>query len=74
MQGFWKWVVLKVPEWWAPNAMTLAGLIINMITSAILMWYSPDGKGEVGSRILTEFSELYSNTVHTVALENKKRL
>jgi len=47
MQRFWRWVVLKVPEWWAPNAMTLAGLLINIITSAMLMWYSSDGKGEV---------------------------
>lgn len=46
MQRFWKAIVLKVPEWWAPNAMTLAGLVINIATSALLMWYSPDGKGE----------------------------
>jgi phosphatidylglycerophosphate synthase len=46
LQVFWKWLVLRIPETWAPNAMTLAGLLINIFTSAILMFYSPDGKGE----------------------------
>lgn len=47
MQRFWKWIVLLTPEWWAPNAMTLSGLVINVVTAANLMWYSPDSKGEV---------------------------
>ena len=47
LQPFWKWIVVKIPDWWAPNAMTLAGLVINVVTSVILVWYSPDGKGEV---------------------------
>jgi len=49
MQRFWKWIVLQIPESWAPNAMTLAGLIVNVVTTAILMCYSPDGKEEVRS-------------------------
>jgi len=47
MQHFWKWIVLQIPESWAPNAMTLAGLIVNVVTTAILMCYSPDGKQQV---------------------------
>lgn len=47
MQKFWRWLVEQLPLWWAPNAMTLAGLIINVVTTFILMYYSPDGKQEV---------------------------
>jgi len=49
MQDFWKWMVLQIPESWAPNAMTLAGLIVNVATTAILMFYSPDAKEQVRS-------------------------
>jgi len=49
MQRFWKWIVLQIPESWAPNAMTLAGLIINAVTTAILMFYSSDAKTQVRS-------------------------
>jgi len=47
MQHFWKWIVQQIPMSWAPNAMTLAGLVVNVITTAILMFYSPDAKEEV---------------------------
>lgn len=42
MQVFWRWLVEKIPLWWAPNTMTLVGLIINIISTAILFVYSPD--------------------------------
>jgi len=47
MQRFWKWIVLQIPESWAPNAMTLTGLIVNVVTTAILMFYSPDAREQV---------------------------
>jgi len=50
MQNFWKWIVLQIPESWAPNAMTLAGLIVNVVTTAILMLYSPNAKEQVVSQ------------------------
>jgi len=59
MQRFWKWIVLQIPESWAPNAMTLAGVIVNVITTAILMLYSPDAKEQVRS-----FSQLLLLTVY----------
>jgi len=52
MQRFWKWIVLQIPVSWAPNAMTLAGLIINVVTTAILMFYSPDAKQPVNSAVV----------------------
>jgi len=47
LQHFWKWIVLQIPESWAPNAMTLAGLVVNVVTTAILMFYGPDAKEQV---------------------------
>lgn len=48
LQPFWRWLVEQIPLWWAPNALTLAGLVINGLTTIILMAYSPDGLQEVG--------------------------
>ncbi|CAG5119931.1 unnamed protein product [Candidula unifasciata] len=44
MQVFWKWIVERIPEWWSPNALTLIGLFINVTTTLILAFYSPDCK------------------------------
>ncbi|CAH1786282.1 unnamed protein product [Owenia fusiformis] len=44
MQHFWRWLVEQIPLHWAPNALTLVGLIINITTCLIVMWYSPDGR------------------------------
>lgn len=46
MQPFWNWVVKKLPIWLAPNLMTVAGLIINIVTSLLLIYFSPDGAQE----------------------------
>ncbi|XP_035673363.1 cholinephosphotransferase 1-like isoform X2 [Branchiostoma floridae] len=46
MQVFWRWLVEKVPLWVAPNLITLVGLIINVVTSLLLMYYSPTAKEE----------------------------
>lgn len=48
LQPFWRWLVEQIPLWWAPNALTLAGLAINGLTTVILMAYSPDGLQQVG--------------------------
>ena len=47
LQIYWRWLVEQVPLTWAPNSMTIAGLIINVVTTLILVYYSPDGKQEV---------------------------
>lgn len=40
-QPFWNWVVTLMPLWVAPNLITIVGLIINIITSAAVVGYSP---------------------------------
>ena len=47
LQIFWRWLVEQIPLWWAPNAITLTGLVVNVITSLILCYYSPDAKQDV---------------------------
>ncbi|KAK6183919.1 hypothetical protein SNE40_002324 [Patella caerulea] len=46
-QVFWRWLVEKVPLWLAPNTITSIGLAINIITTMILVLYSPDAKQDV---------------------------
>lgn len=49
MQKFWVWLVQQVPLWWAPNAITLAGLIMNVVTTAALIYYCPDATQQAPS-------------------------
>lgn len=47
LQPWWNWLVSKVPIWLAPNLITMSGLIVNILTTLILVYYSPDAKAEV---------------------------
>lgn len=47
LQPWWDWLVSKVPLWLAPNLITVLGLIVNILTTLILVYYSPDAKAEV---------------------------
>uniref|UniRef100_U5ESN6 diacylglycerol cholinephosphotransferase n=1 Tax=Corethrella appendiculata TaxID=1370023 RepID=U5ESN6_9DIPT len=44
LQPWWCWLVSKVPLWLAPNLITTVGLIINIVTTLILISYSPNGR------------------------------
>lgn len=48
MQRFWNWFVTQVPLSIAPNVLTVTGLIVNAVTTLILILSSPDAKHEVG--------------------------
>lgn len=41
MQGYWCWLVNKVPLWMAPNLITIVGLATNVLTILILVYYCP---------------------------------
>ncbi|XP_013140593.1 PREDICTED: cholinephosphotransferase 1 [Papilio polytes] len=47
LQPWWCWLVSKTPLWLAPNLITILGLIINVVTTLILVWYSPDARQDV---------------------------
>lgn len=47
LQYWWNWVVQCLPLWLAPNLITITGLIINIATSLLLVYFNPTGKEEV---------------------------
>lgn len=53
-QIYWRWLVEKMPLWVAPNLITVVGLGLNVLTSTILMIYSPNCDNNV--TVLASFS------------------
>lgn len=47
LQPFWNFLTSKTPLWLAPNLITVSGLLVNIVTTLILVYYSPDAKTEV---------------------------
>lgn len=47
LQPYWAWLVERAPLWLAPNTITLAGFILNLIPSLILIAYCPTATEEV---------------------------
>lgn len=47
MQKWWCWLVEQCSMTLAPNLITITGLLINIVTSLLLVFYSPDAKQEV---------------------------
>lgn len=47
MQGFWCWLVSKVPLWMAPNLITIVGLATNIVSTLILVYYCPTATEQV---------------------------
>lgn len=54
LQPWWNLVVQGLPLWVAPNLITLVGLVINIVTSLVLVYFNP-----------TASQEVYSNVVRT---------
>ncbi len=47
MQPFWRWLVTKVPLWVAPNLLTFAGLLLNILTTVPVAIWDMNMQGEV---------------------------
>ncbi|XP_068145309.1 cholinephosphotransferase 1 isoform X1 [Drosophila tropicalis] len=43
LQPWWNWLVAQTPLWLAPNLITIVGLVLNIVTTLILICYSPNG-------------------------------
>ncbi|KAL5288651.1 hypothetical protein ACFFRR_009092 [Megaselia abdita] len=43
LQKWWNWLVSICPLYIAPNLITIVGLIVNILTTLVLVSYSPDG-------------------------------
>lgn len=53
MQGYWEWLVGRVPAWIAPNLITIIGLLINIFTTLLLVCYCPTATEQVSYALLT---------------------
>ena len=69
-QVYWRWLVEQLPLWLAPNTITISGLVINVATSLLLIWYCPQAKGEV--RFVFEITLLEVIMSFDVSLFNNK--
>jgi len=47
LQPFWRYVVELMPLWLAPNAITISGLLINILTSIYVIYLCPKVVGEI---------------------------
>lgn len=50
LQPFWNWLVQQTPIWLAPNLITLIGLVVNIVTTLVIIFYSPDANSEVSAK------------------------
>lgn len=63
MQGYWEWLVGRVPAWIAPNLITIIGLLINIFTTLLLVYYCPTATEQVSYGTLTISTCGYSDLV-----------
>lgn len=47
MQVWWRWFIEKLPLWIAPNTITILGLLTNLFTTLVLVYFSPQARSEV---------------------------
>ncbi|KAK1906178.1 Cholinephosphotransferase 1 [Dissostichus eleginoides] len=45
-QVYWNWLVEQTPIWIAPNTLTIVGLMINILTTVVLVYYCPTATEE----------------------------
>lgn len=46
LQIFWNWIVEHIPLWLAPNTITITGLLINISTTLVLVYFCPTATEE----------------------------
>lgn len=58
LNPFWTWFASFFPDWMAPNMITLIGLIINVVSSLIVLYHDPTVEGKAPSwvYVLASFS------------------
>lgn len=49
LQLYWAWLVERAPAWLAPNAITLAGFVVNLLPALLLFAYCPTATEEVAA-------------------------
>lgn len=65
MQRFWNWFVNKVPLSIAPNVLTVTGLLVNAVTTLILILFSPDARHDVSDRAVFLYSASWPDDIES---------
>ena len=65
LQVLWRWFVEKLPLWIAPNTITILGLLTNLLTTLVLVYFSPQARSEV-IRCITSLYFALCDTVCTI--------
>lgn len=48
-QIYWNWLVQQIPTWIAPNTLTIVGLLVNVLSTLVLVYYCPTATEEAPS-------------------------
>ncbi|GLD48361.1 cholinephosphotransferase 1 [Lates japonicus] len=48
-QIYWNWLVQQIPTWIAPNTLTIVGLLVNILSTVVLVYYCPTATEEAPS-------------------------
>lgn len=49
-QIYWNWLIQQIPTWIAPNTLTIVGLVVNIISTLVLVYYCPTATEEVSMK------------------------
>lgn len=59
-QVYWNWLVQQIPTTIAPNTLTIIGLVVNIVTTVVLVYYCPSATEEVSDGDLGKLSDIMS--------------
>ncbi|XP_061663011.1 cholinephosphotransferase 1-like [Syngnathoides biaculeatus] len=45
-QLYWNWLIRQIPMWFPPNALSIAGLLVNVVYTLVLVFYCPTATEE----------------------------
>uniref|UniRef100_A0A3Q3D8I3 Cholinephosphotransferase 1 n=1 Tax=Hippocampus comes TaxID=109280 RepID=A0A3Q3D8I3_HIPCM len=45
-QIYWNWLVQQIPTWVAPNTLTIVGLLVNIVSTLLLVFFCPKATEE----------------------------
>lgn len=60
-QVYWNWLIQQTPTWIAPNTLTIVGLLVNIVSTVVLVYYCPTATEEVSSQ--TSLAEVSTRRV-----------
>ena len=55
LRRFWQWLVLKIPQWVAPNAITVTGFAVMLSTALCMLLQDLNCEGKVCMYMLTSY-------------------